>query len=458
MKVLLLNPPSPRTVIRDYYCSKSTKSNYLFQPIDLLMQSGVLAEAGHELHAIDAVVRQMTESECLDEIERIKPDAVLGLWGAVTDSSDSAFYRKMVEKTGAPLFATGEVFLEEPERWLRERDFVKGALLRFVSKGLSEYLATGKPGPDLMVREEDSVSGGLAEPVPSEFSLGRPRHELFGYDRYRFSFARGNRFATVLTDFGCPFKCGFCVMACLGYRLRPADEVVRELRWLRENGIKELFVTDQCFGARKSRSIDLCERIHTETPGMGWTTFTRADLLDDTLLTSMKKAGCHTVIMGVETADQETLSSYSKGLAPEKVKQGFRMCRQRGIRTVATFILGLPEDTEESIKATMKLARELDPDFVSYNVAVPRSGTSLARAAREEGLSEAGVDADQGGDVVVMKTRSLERERVAELKRKAIRDFYLRPTYLARRIFAVRSARELLAEAREGLALLGKNI
>jgi len=457
LKVLLVNPPAPEIVIRDYYCSKSTKSNYLFQPIDLLMQSGVLAK-DHEVVAIDAVAARLGADECMARIERHSPDAVLGLWGAVTDSVDHAFYKSLSNEFSAPIFITGEVLLEDPEAWLTDRPFIKGALLRFVSTGLSDYLLSGEPGADLMVGGGGPVSGGFDPDPPGEFSLGRPRHELFGHDGYHFSFARGRKFATVLTDFGCPFKCGFCVMSGLGYRTRPIGEVIDELRWLKGRGITELFVTDQCFGARRERTVELCEAVAEDAAGMSFTTFTRADLLDGDVVAVMKRAGLHTAIMGVESADGETLAGYHKGLSMDKVRRGFALCREHGVRTVATFIIGLPEDDENSIRATMRLARELDPDFVSYNVAVPRATTTLRRVAREEGLADPGADFDQAGDVVAMRTRSLGREQVARLKRLAVRDFYIRPGYLFRRLSAAGSVRQLLAEAREGVSLLIKNI
>ncbi len=457
MKILLLNPPARDVVIRDYYCSKHTKSNYLFQPIDLLMQSGILARSC-EVHAIDAVARKLSTDQCMQEIEKIGPQAVLGLWGAVTDSGDKAFYKELAARVDADLFITGEVFLDRPEEWLREHPFVKGALLRFVSSGLKTYLDTGRAGPDLVVREDGGVKGDF-DPGPSqEFSLGRPLHELFGHKGYRFSFARGRRFATVLTDFGCPFKCSFCVMASLGYRLRPCAEVIEELCWLKNRGVRELFVTDQCFGARRKRSLELLKKMAAKAPGMGWTTFTRADLLDPDLVKALKTAGCHTLIMGVESADQDILEAYRKGLAMDKVRRGFELCREHKIRTVATFIIGLPEDTEHTVRATMRLARELDPDFVSYNVAVPRAATGLRTTAEDEGLAARGVDPDQAGEVVSMRTRALSRQEVAALKAEAVRDFYLRPGYLARRLMSVRSLPAFLSEAGEGVSLIRRNL
>jgi uncharacterized radical SAM superfamily protein len=457
LRVLLLNPPSEETVIRDYYCSKKTKSNYIFQPIDLLMQSGILADK-HEVHAIDAVIKRMGVNDCIAEIKKISPDAILGLWGAATGSDDYDFYKNLSEKTNAKIFITGEIFLDTPETWLCEKTFIDGLLLRFVSTGFMDYLDTGNPGPDCMVRDVEKIFGGLDTRPPKEFSLGRPLHELFEDENYHFSFAGEKKFTTVLTDFGCPFKCKFCVMSGLGYRLRPIDEVGEEWKWINERGIQEVFLTDQCFGADRKRSIELCETFFKNGPGIGWTTFTRADLLNDDLLSAMKKAGCHTVIMGVENADADILEIYNKGLSKGEIIEGFRKCAEYGIRTVATFIIGLPEDTNKSIHDTMSLAREIDPDFVSYNVAVPRAGTQLKKISVKEGLAVSGVDHDQAGDTVLMKTRELSPSQVSSLKKKAVRDFYMRPGYLLKRVKSVRSFKELKSQVKEGIYLLTKNI
>jgi radical SAM superfamily enzyme YgiQ (UPF0313 family) len=132
--------------------------------------------------------------------------------------------------------------------------------------------------------------------------------------------------------------------------------------------------------------------------------------------------------------------------------------RDAGIRAVGTFILGLPEDTRESIEATIRLACDLPLDFASFSVAVPRFGTALREQAQSEGLIGDLRVMDQSGMTIAMGTRGLSRDEVMRLKRKAIRSFYLRPSYLARRLLSVRSLWELGAQVREGLALLTRNV
>jgi hypothetical protein len=64
---------------------------------------------------------------------------------------------------------------------------------------------------------------------------------------------------------------------------------------------------------------------------------------------------------------------------------------------------------------------------------------------------------DQSGATIALNTRTLGRDDVERLKRKMIRRFYLRPSWLWRRIRDISSPREFVAQAREGIALLSRN-
>ena len=146
-----------------------------------------------------------------------------------------------------------------------------------------------------------------------------------------------------------------------------------------------------------------------------------------------------------------------QGLRPEQIEQGIRTAKEAGLRVVATVIIGLPEDSAESIKETMKLVRKVGPDFVSYNLAVPRNLTELRKTVLSEGLASK-TEMDQAGSFAAARTRKLGEKELISLKQAAVRDFYLRPGYLAGRLAKVGSGFELYALFREGLAVLGKNI
>jgi len=217
-------------------------------------------------------------------------------------------------------------------------------------------------------------------------------------------------------------------------------------------------VMDQTFGVQKKRGLELCDAFAARGD-LSWTTYARPDHADDELFAAMKRGGCHTVMMGVESASPDVLAKYQKHYDVAQVRAGFARAKRHGLRTVGTFIIGLPEETEDSIRASLDLALELELDFMSLNMAVPRFGTPFRQRAIELGLVDADdLVMDQGGADAKLPTRALDRATMLALKKRMVRRFYLRPSYLWRRVTNAGSLYELRAQAREGLALLFRNV
>lgn len=451
MKVLLLNPPGSQPFVRDYYCSKVSKSNYLFHPIDLVMQSGILA-AFHQVSVCDAIADRLTHDQTLALIVQTAPDAIVSLAGSVCLDDDLAFLEQAARHCGS-LLVSGDAFLDEPNRWLERNSFIDGIMLDFTSADILPFLEGNRSGASSIVSR--SAEAAYIRPRSQEFSIPVPRQELFSSPHYRFPFVRQREFATVLTDFGCPYRCSFCVMSTLGYRYRSAGNVMDELRSLKELGMRELFFIDQSFGVRRNKALQLCKSMESEQLGFGWVCYSRVDLIDLELLEAMKLAGCHTIIFGVESASSLILERYQKGYTKQAILATFRLCRKYGVRTVATFILGLPEETRQTAMETIDFLKDIDCDFASFNVAVPRAGTELRRNAIQDGLvNQDFTIMDQSGTSIAMATHHLSPSEVGELKHLALRTFYLRPSYLLRRLVGIRSWYELKEQVREGFHLL----
>jgi radical SAM superfamily enzyme YgiQ (UPF0313 family) len=458
-RVLLLNPPSPELVIRDYYCSKTTKSNYIFEPVDLLMQSGRLAER-YDVKLVDAVVDRMSPEAALAVIESYRPDAILFLSGAISWTYDFPFLETVKKKLGPQtlLIGTGDIFQEDAVRWLEEFPFIDAVIRDFANEDVVNFLAGREQELENIVFRDGSSIAVVEHKRARRtyFDIPMPRRELFSNPRYRFSFTRRRPFATVLTDFGCPYPCSFCIMSTLGSKFRSVESVMAELRMLKSQGVRDIFFIDQTWGIEKKRNLELCRRMVEEKLDFGWVTYSRVDCVDEEVLRAWREAGCHTLIFGVEFASEEMLKLYKKGYKPKQIEQGLALTQRMGIRTVGTFILGLPEDTAETTELTIRLACELPLDFASFNVAVPRHGTPLRKEAKLQGLIGDLRVMDQAGLQVAMPTQHLSREEVMRLKRKAIYRFYLRPSYLWRRLTTVGSLEELVAHLREGAALLSR--
>ncbi|MBI3819258.1 MAG: radical SAM protein [Planctomycetes bacterium] len=457
-RVLLLNPPGKDLYIRDYFCSKTTKSNYLFHPIDLLALSGALA-GRFDISVLDAIAERLSPEAATGRILAFRPDAIITLIGAVSWEEDRTFLARVEELIKARIFAIGDVIHDGGEAVLADEPWLAGCFQSFVNDDAAA-LVEGRFSNliDATYRDGGQIRRIRGEKPRGEYQLPIPRHDLFPKKGYSFSFARRAPFATVLTDYGCPYPCTFCVIGTLGFATRPVESVLEEFRYLKSLGVRELFVMDQTFGIVRKRALELCEAMRRENFQFGWTTYARPDLSDRELLISMRAAGCHTIMMGVESPDDRVLEDYKKGYVSAAVREAFARARELGLRTVGTFIIGLPEESEDSIERTVQYAIDLGMDFASFNVAVPRFGTRFRDAAIQLGYANpTGRVMDQGGAAASMPTHALSRDRMLQLKRRAIRKFYLRPGYLARRLADVRTLHELQSQVREGIALLRRN-
>ena len=461
MRVLLLNPPGERIYIRDYFCSKTTKSNYLFHPVDLVVLSGTAASE-HETEVLDCMAERLGPDAARARIDAFAPDVVVSLVGSVSWDEDRKFLADQARR-GRRVVAIGDVLHESSEQRLAAEPWMEAVLHVFSNADLLHHLAGRRDEiEDMTVRDEDGRPLRLKRVERSRrkgtFRVPRPRHELFPEHGYHFSFARSPRFATVLTDYGCPYPCTFCVIGTLGFQTRPVDDVLEEIDELRNRGVTELFFMDQTFGVRAERAQELCDAF-AERGDLSWTAYTRPDLCHDELLGAMRRAGCHTVILGVESAEDHLLAAYRKGYSADVVVDGFQAAKRHGLRTVGTFIIGLPEETEDTLTKTLELAIALDMDFMSVNMAVPRFGTPFRAQAVELGLADPDdLVMDQGGADAFLPTRTLDRGTMVALKKKMIRRYYLRPSYLWKRLTSAGSAWELGAQIREGLALLRRNV
>lgn len=454
--VLLLNPPGTKPFLRDYYCSKVSKTGYLYHPVDLTFQSAILKNDFH-VHVIDAIAEKFTPNDVFNSINRMRPDAVLCLIGAAAWEEDRKFIRDLRDAYSGIIAATGDVFQGEYKDAFDSLPEIDAILLNFASPGFRDWLTNpDDTGLDMIVRRGAEIAEGRRSPMHGEFKVGTPLYDLFPHRKYRYPFVRRRPFATILTDYGCPYPCKFCIMNVVGYRTRPIDEVLDEMRHLKQAGYRELYVNDQTFGANRKRAFELLEKMHRENFGFGWVCFTRTDVLDEDLAVAMKMAGCHTIMFGVESANRNILDSYKKSVNQDDAFRTMDICRRYKLRSVATLLIGFPEDTNETIEETIRLALNLDPDYASFNFAVPRRGTFIRNRSIELGLAAPDrIDMDQAGEEIAMATQFLSREEIAQWRRKALRMFYLRPGYIVRKALSLRTPYEFTTTILEGIGVAG---
>lgn len=454
MKILLLNPPGENIYLRDYFCSKTSKAGYIYHPVDLLVLSGILYDF-FEIKVIDAVAEKKDKSTCLREIGEYGPDAIIFLSGIVSFDEDFNFFSSLKKENHlVKLIGIGDLFWENPEKILSANGWLDAILLDFSTIDIRKYLG-GKVGfKNIIYREEGKIiNSGISD--EKIFKIPVPRHELFLHKYYSYPFV-GRPFSTVLTSFGCPYQCEFCMMNRIGYKIRPIDDCINEIIYINKLGIKNIYFADQTFTADKDRVRKFCSEIIGKNIKINWVCFSRVDAIDDKMIKLMKKAGCRTIMFGVESGSQKTLDNYKKNITLSQVEQTFKLCHNNKVKTAATFILGLPGEGEKEVVNTINFAKKLGADFSSFNIAVPRPNTVM-REYIKRGGSLIDQKMDQSGKFISFSASELNTDQLKSLQKRAYREFYFRPGFLLKHIFdflAIYNWRSLLSGL---MAMIKKN-
>ncbi len=452
MNVLLLNPPGKRLYLRDYFCSQYSKADYLPPPIDFLVLSGILKE-GHNVEVFDSIVARRNSEETLDWITGRNFEAIIVLTSFITWAEDRKFFRKLKELLDIRLIGIGDILLFKGKEILKNNDFFDAGILDFTGNGILKYLDSERP-KSMIVREEDSVETYAGESGQT-VSYPLPDHELFSLRDYRWPFVKEYPFSSVLTAYGCPFRCTFCPYYCFDFKIRPPEDVIEEIKHLESKGIKEIYIKDLTFGADKKHSMEVCSSLIGNDIDVRWSCFSHAGVLDEEMIKTMKRGGCHTIMLGVESANDEMLERYGKGTTTREIREVFNLCHETGISTLGTFLIGLPGENERDIGKTVDFALELDCDYASFNVMEIPPETPLREEAEKKGWIPKGKEpGDEYYGIEIPESDGLTKKEKMDLARKAERRFYLRPDYLLKRLLSIKSFEELWNIVKQGFKLI----
>jgi len=283
-----------------------------------------------------------------------------------------------------------------------------------------------------------------------------PAYHLFNKRDYFYSIIGvGNvkkiPWVSIVTSRGCPFQCIFCKRIYgQTFRARSPENVLAEMEFLvSKYKIKEFLIVDDNFTLIKERAEKICDLIIEKGLDIvfRFPNGMRADSVDFALLKKLKKAGMYKTAFGIESGSSRMLKLMKKNLNLDRIRKTVKMCRILGIKTIGFFIIGLPGETCESALQTIKFAKELPLDDVAFYPATPYPGTEFFYWAIEKGyLKPEHLDwskFDLLNYTSVCRTDDLTSEEIAELVKKASREFYFRPITLVRKLLDIHSFKEL---------------
>jgi len=458
MKICLINPPK--------VFPKNWDDKYSFHPpLGLAYIAAVLKSKGHEVIIIDAVIEDWKNIQELDEkiiciglsfdkigelVKKYKPDAV-GIGGLT-------FWKKSIYETAktiksvidVPIIIGGAHASANPEECLSEKhiDYVIIGEGEITSVELIDKLDKKQDVENVngigYKKDEKIILNKQREFINDLDSIPFPDRDLLNLEKYfepdvlyNSDREQAIRWIDVVSSRGCPFNCVFCSAHKITgkkWRYRSAKNVVDEIEQaVKKYNIQEVEFEDENISLSRERMTEICDliierklKIRLNSPqGM------RADTLNEEILKKMKKAGYAQITIAPETGVQRISDEViEKRMDLKKVEEVIIASKKIGIAISCFFVIGLPGETLEDIKKTIKYAkklRKLGAVNCTFNNALPIPGTRLYHESKKNGyLLKDGKELDEhliyNRHKHLFKTPDWNPEDIEKLYRQAIKE------------------------------------
>ncbi len=267
--------------------------------------------------------------------------------------------------------------------------------------------------------------------IPNLDDLPLPAHHLLPLDRQRMPMIKGP-YTFIVTSRGCPAGCKYCIKH-VSYqntvRVRSAENILAEMQLLQGLGVHHIHMYADLFTVHREQVVALCRLIIAAGLKMTWTCNSRVDYVDEEMLGLMGKAGCTLISWGIESANEEILKRARKGYRKERAIQALQWAHAAGIKNWGYFIIGLPGETEATIRETIAYSKELPLDIALFHIAAPYPGTPfffevVANDWFRPGTKWEEVDMDNS---TVLDYGNLRAEQLEYWQKRATREWSFRP-------------------------------
>lgn len=196
-------------------------------------------------------------------------------------------------------------------------------------------------------------------------------------------------FTKIFAIRGCPNNCLFCGSRNIWsrkVRFRSPENVVEEIKSLQRMGAKVVHFNDDTFGVTKKYINDLCNALMRHCPGLKWSCEIPVQLVNEQNISLMKSAGCFSLQIGIESGNNEILSAIRKNITIEEALDACELIKKHGIELETFFIVGFPQDTEDTLRDTITAMKKVKSDSISYSIFTPYPGTEAFELCKEKGL------------------------------------------------------------------------
>lgn len=472
--IMLVNPPTPDGgywIRTQHRVGRRTRENMVWPQVSLA-QMAALLHPTYKVKIVDANAERISWPEFTRLLDKYQPKYYLTQVTAPTLENDmygcflarargaktiafGTHVTPIPRESLAPYPALDFVLVGEPDLTIRDLlDHLEGKLDQrppIVETLIRKHDPAYAPAIDEKGRVNMYGIKGLAWRNGEEIVVNFPRpfiqdlddmpipmHELLPLHTYRMPLIKGP-FTFIVTSRGCPAGCTYCIKHVsyqYSTRLRSPKLLMEEMWHLKKLGINNIHMYADLFTVNREQVVELCRRMIEEKINIKWTCNSRVDYVDEEMLQLMGKAGNWLISWGIESGNEQILKHARKGAYPDKAERALRWAKQAGIKNWGYFIIGLPGETEETIRQTIDFAKRLPLDIALFHVAAPYPGTPFFFEVVKEGWFRPGtrweqVDMDKG---TVLDYPNLPAERLLYWQKRAFREWAFRPgpimTYL----------------------------
>ena len=456
LDILLINPGSRSQV----YGKLASKLSGVEPPIWAALIAAVARRQGFSVKIFDAEAENWSPEYTAERIAEENPWlTVIEVLGANPSASSTPKMTAAGEvaralKKKAPQLKSIFSGLHPsalPEQTLREEssDFVcQGEGFVTIPLLVSGIKSGGNLSeiPGLWFLENGIIKSGPPAKLVDPDQLPMTAWDLLPMDKYRAHnwhcfdhIDQRQPYAVIFTSLGCPFNCSYCNIHALydgkpGIRFRSPENVVAEIDYLVKNhNVKNIKFLDELFAVKEERVNRICDLIIDRGYDLNIWAYARVDTVNERMLKKMKKAGINWLAYGFESASEEVRHGVAKRFDENIVSQAIQMTRDAGIYIIGNYIFGLPDDTLETMRKTLDMAKEYNFEYINFYSAMAYPGSRLYVEAVRDGvkLPDAWYGYSQYAyETVPLPTKHISAAEVLHFRDMAFVEYLSNPKYL----------------------------
>lgn len=446
MKILLIYPPIS---IQERYSSDIGHSGGKQIPLGVYYLASYLRRSGHSVSVIDGEAENLSSHQIGLKAKEFKPE-IVGI-----SSTTVAFHRALdVARETKSIMPEVPVVIGGPHTTAVVEDVLINPEIDFAILGegevtLSELVDIIKNKGELAgikglaYRQHNKIIVNAVRPFIADLDgIPFPAYDLINnlsiYNPPPTNYKR-LPVANIITSRGCPNQCTFCGHSVFGRSLRqrsPQNIAEEIIHLYRHFNVREIAFVDDTFTINPDRIMELFKILDYENIRFPWTCMSRVNTVDENILKFMKEHGCWHISFGIESGNKSILRRIKKNISLEAVNEIVSTCHRLNIKTKGFFIIGHPEETEETIEETIGFALKIPLDDVIVTLNTPLPGTEQYRTANQFGHLNSVKWSQYNMWNPVFVPKGLNENILLERQKQFYRRFYIRPCIIKRYFYS----------------------